>query len=61
MKFTRYSKFKGLDISALNLGELMEGLSDTPSMDTTTITTGPASDSRKTLRLMRCAARSCRR
>ena len=29
MKFTRYSKFKGLDISALNLGELMEGLSDT--------------------------------
>jgi Ca-activated chloride channel family protein len=28
MKFTRYSKFKGLDISALNLGELMEALSD---------------------------------
>jgi Ca-activated chloride channel family protein len=28
MKFTRYSKFKGLDISALNLGDLMEGLSD---------------------------------
>jgi len=28
MKFTRYSKFKGLDVSALNLGDLMEGLSD---------------------------------
>src|SRR6185312_7618912 len=28
MKFTRYSKFKGLDISALSLGDLMEGLSD---------------------------------
>src|SRR4029078_5795206 len=28
IKFTRYSKFKGLDISSLNLGDLMEGLSD---------------------------------
>lgn len=28
MKFTRYSKFKGIDISALNLGDLMEALSD---------------------------------
>jgi Ca-activated chloride channel family protein len=28
MKFTRYSKFIGLDISLLNLGDLMEGLSD---------------------------------
>lgn len=28
MKFTRYSKFNGLDISSLNLGELMEALSD---------------------------------
>jgi Ca-activated chloride channel family protein len=28
MKFTRYSKFKGLDISSLNLGDLMESLSD---------------------------------
>ncbi|HEX8707867.1 MAG TPA: VWA domain-containing protein [Pyrinomonadaceae bacterium] len=28
MKFTRYSKFKGLDISAINLGDLMEALSD---------------------------------
>ena len=28
MKFIRYSKFKGLDISSLNLGDLMEGLSD---------------------------------
>jgi Ca-activated chloride channel family protein len=28
MKFTRYSKFKGLDISSLNLGDLMEALSD---------------------------------
>ncbi len=28
MKFTRYSKFKGVDISSLNLGDLMEGLSD---------------------------------
>jgi len=28
MKFTRYSKFNGLDVSSLNLGDLMEGLSD---------------------------------
>lgn len=28
MKFTRYSKFKGLDISGINLGDLMEGLSE---------------------------------
>ncbi|HKQ99318.1 MAG TPA: VWA domain-containing protein [Pyrinomonadaceae bacterium] len=28
MKFTRYSKFKGLDVSALNLGDLMDALSD---------------------------------
>ena len=28
MRFTRYSKFKGLDISGINLGDLMEGLSD---------------------------------
>src|SRR5712691_5442123 len=28
MKFIRYSKFKGLDISGINLGDLMEGLSD---------------------------------
>lgn len=28
MKFTRYSKFKGLDISSLNLGDLMDSLSD---------------------------------
>jgi len=28
MKFTRYSKFKGLDVSSLKLGDLMEGLSD---------------------------------
>ena len=28
MKFTRYSKFKGLDISSLNLGDLMESLSE---------------------------------
>jgi Ca-activated chloride channel family protein len=28
MRFTRYSKFKGLDISSLNLGDLMESLSD---------------------------------
>ena len=28
MKFTRYSKFKGLDISGINLGDLMESLSD---------------------------------
>ncbi|MEP6635905.1 MAG: VWA domain-containing protein [Acidobacteriota bacterium] len=28
MKFTKYSKFKGLDISGINLGDLMEGLSD---------------------------------
>src|ERR1700730_9470829 len=28
MKFTRYSKFNGLDISAINLGDLMEALSD---------------------------------
>lgn len=28
MKFTKYSKFKGVDVSSLNLGDLMEGLSD---------------------------------
>jgi Ca-activated chloride channel family protein len=28
MKFTRYSRFKGLDISSLNLGDLIESLSD---------------------------------
>src|SRR6266542_43047 len=28
MKFTRYSKFKGLDFSGINFGDLMEGLSD---------------------------------
>jgi Ca-activated chloride channel family protein len=28
MKFTRYSKFKGLDVSGINLGDLMEALSD---------------------------------
>src|SRR3989475_5034368 len=28
MKFTRYGKFNGLDVSSLNLGDLMEGLSD---------------------------------
>lgn len=28
MKFTRYSKFKGIDVSGINLGDLMEGLSD---------------------------------
>ena len=28
MRFTRYSKFKGLDVSSLNLGDLMESLSD---------------------------------
>ena len=28
MKFTRYSKFKGFDVSAINLGELMDSMSD---------------------------------
>ena len=28
MKFIRYGKFNGLDVSAINLGDLMEGLSD---------------------------------
>src|SRR5215210_8032969 len=28
MKFTRYSKFKGIDVSSINLGDLMEALSD---------------------------------
>jgi len=28
MKFTRYSKFKGFDVSAINLGDLMEAISD---------------------------------
>ena len=28
MKFTRYSKFRGIDVSAINLGDLMESLSD---------------------------------
>src|ERR1041384_2814607 len=29
MRFTRYSKFNGLDVYGINLGDLMEGLSDT--------------------------------
>src|SRR5258708_11015279 len=28
MRFTRYGKFNGLDVWSLNLGDLMEGLSD---------------------------------
>jgi Ca-activated chloride channel homolog len=28
MKFTRYSKFKGFDVLSINLGELMDGMSD---------------------------------
>src|SRR2546427_7212137 len=28
MKFTRYGKFNGLDVYGINLGDLMEGLSD---------------------------------
>src|SRR5215213_11444062 len=28
MKFTRYSKFKGIDVSGINLGDLMDALSD---------------------------------
>src|SRR6476659_4431497 len=28
MKFTRYPKFKGFDVSSINLGELMDSLSD---------------------------------
>jgi Ca-activated chloride channel family protein len=28
MKFTRYSKFKGFDVSSINLGDLMDGMSD---------------------------------
>lgn len=28
MKFTRYSKFKGLNVSSINLGDLMDALSD---------------------------------
>src|ERR1051325_4859495 len=28
MRFTRYSKFSGLDVYGINLGDLMEGLSD---------------------------------
>src|SRR5213075_2430144 len=28
MRFTRYSKFNGLDVYGINLGDLMEGLSD---------------------------------
>jgi Ca-activated chloride channel family protein len=28
MKFTRYSKFKGFDVASINLGELMDGMSD---------------------------------
>ena len=28
MKFTRYSKFKGFDVSGINLGELMDSMSD---------------------------------
>ncbi|MGH9898848.1 MAG: hypothetical protein ACRD4L_08385, partial [Pyrinomonadaceae bacterium] len=28
MKFIRYSKFKGFDVASLNLGDLMDALSD---------------------------------
>src|SRR5689334_18636002 len=28
MRFTRYSKFNGLDVYGINLGDLMEGMSD---------------------------------
>ena len=28
MKFTRYSKFRGFDVSSINLGELMDSMSD---------------------------------
>src|SRR5438093_12771517 len=28
MKFTRYSKFQGFDVSSINLGELMDAMSD---------------------------------
>src|SRR6266702_8012826 len=28
MRFIRYGKFNGLDVASLNLGDLMEGLSD---------------------------------
>src|SRR5437660_10968017 len=28
MRFTRYGKFNGLDVWSINLGDLMEGLSD---------------------------------
>jgi Ca-activated chloride channel family protein len=28
MKFTRYSKFKGFDVTSINLGQLMDGMSD---------------------------------
>ena len=28
MKFIRYSKFKGFDVSGVNLGDLMNGLQD---------------------------------
>ena len=28
MRFTRYSKFNGLDVWSINLGDLMESLSD---------------------------------
>jgi len=28
LKFTRYSKFKGFDVSSVNLGELMDSMSD---------------------------------
>src|SRR6266581_4788621 len=28
MRFIRYGKFNGLDVSSINLGDLMEGLSD---------------------------------
>src|SRR6267143_5149951 len=28
MRFTRYSKFNGFDVAGVNLGDLMEGLSD---------------------------------
>ena len=62
MKFIKYSKFKGLDVSSLNLGDLMEVLSDS------LLSSGYDDDyywtrerRPQTRRLMRCVGRCSRR
>ena len=63
MKFIRYSKFKGFDVSGVNLGDLMEGLQDSllqSGFDDDYYWTS-ASRRRRTPRSMRSGRRYCRR